>query len=453
MKKKLTQGSILKVLLTLALPIMGTAFLQMAYNLVDMIWLGRVGSDAVAAAGTAGFYMWLAYAFILLTKIGAEIKVSQNLGAGNFENAKIYGTSAFQFNIFVALVYSAGLLILKKPLIAFFNLNDAYVIEKSISYLTIIAWGTVFAFINPVITGIFNGYGDSKSPFFINTIGLAVNMVLDPLLILGWGDFEGFGVEGAAFATILSQFIVAAVFMIYVKSGRSILGRFSFSSKPDKTKIKEMVRLGFPVALQNALFTVFTMGVARIIAFWGPVAIAAQKVGSQVESISWMTSGGFQGALGAFTGQNYGAKKYDRIKKAYFLSILIMGTIGLIANLSLYFFAEDIFKVFIPTSENMSYGISYLKIISFSQIFMCIEITTGGAFNGIGRTVPASAIGIIFNGIRIPLAMFMGIYLAIGIEGVWWSLTISSIFKGVLLFVWFMYIIKKSFPKTTNSIN
>ena len=453
MKKNLTQGSILKVLLTLALPIMGTAFLQMAYNLVDMIWLGRVGSDAVAAAGTAGFYMWLAYAFILLTKIGAEIKVSQNLGAGNFETAKIYGTSAFQFNIFVAVLYSAGLIILRKPLIAFFNLNDSYVIEKSISYLTIIAWGTVFAFINPVITGIFNGYGDSKSPFFINTIGLAVNMVLDPLLILGWGDFKGFGVEGAAFATILSQFIVAAVFIIYVKSGRSILGRFSFSSKPDKIKIKEMVRLGFPVALQNALFTIFTMGVARIIAFWGPVAIAAQKVGSQVESISWMTSGGFQGALGAFTGQNYGAKKYDRIKKAYFLSILIMGTIGIIANLSLYFFAEDIFRVFIPTSENMSYGISYLKIISFSQIFMCVEITTGGAFNGIGKTVPPSAIGIIFNGIRIPLAMFMGIYLALGIEGVWWSLTISSVFKGVLLFAWFMYIIKKSFPKTANPVH
>jgi putative MATE family efflux protein len=452
MKKNLTQDSILKVLLTLALPIMGTAFLQMAYNLVDMIWLGRVGSDAVAAAGTAGFYMWLAFAFILLTKIGAEIKVSQNLGAGNFESAKIYGTSAFQFNIFVAILYSVGLLLLKKPLIAFFNLNDAYVIEKSISYLTIIAWGTVFAFINPVITGIFNGYGDSKSPFFINTIGLVVNIVLDPILIMGYGNFKGYGVEGAAFATILSQFIVTVVFILYVKSGRSILGKFSFLSKPDKRKIKEMVRLGFPVALQNALFTVFTMGVARIIAFWGPIAIAAQKVGSQVESVSWMTSGGFQGALGAFTGQNYGAKKYDRIKKAYYLSILIMGTIGLIANLSLYFFAEEIFKVFIPVSENMEYGISYLKIISFSQIFMCIEITTGGAFNGIGRTVPPSAIGIIFNGIRIPLAMFMGIYLALGIDGVWWSLTISSVFKGVLLFIWFMYIMKKSFPKTENSM-
>jgi Na+-driven multidrug efflux pump len=269
---------------------------------------------------------------------------------------------------------------------------------------------------------------------------------------MGYGNFKGYGVEGAAFATILSQFIVTVVFILYVKSGRSILGKFSFLSKPDKRKIKEMVRLGFPVALQNALFTVFTMGVARIIAFWGPIAIAAQKVGSQVESVSWMTSGGFQGALGAFTGQNYGAKKYDRIKKAYYLSILIMGTIGLIANLSLYFFAEEIFKVFIPVSENMEYGISYLKIISFSQIFMCIEITTGGAFNGIGRTVPPSAIGIIFNGIRIPLAMFMGIYLALGIDGVWWSLTISSVFKGVLLFIWFMYIMKKSFPKTENSM-
>lgn len=447
MKKDLTKDNILKVLLTLALPIMGTAFLQMAYNLVDMLWLGRVGSDAVAAAGTAGFYMWLAYAFILLSKIGAEIKVSQSLGAKKFEDAEEYGTSAFQFNIFVALCYTAVILIFRKLLIAFFNLNDQYVIDKAISYLTIVALGTVFAFINPVITGIFNGYGDSKSPFFINTVGLVINIILDPILILGYGNFEGFGVEGAAFATIISQFIVTVIFIFYVKSGRSILGNFCFKAKPNTKKIKEMTRLGFPVALQNALFTIFTMGVARIIAFWGPIAIAAQKVGSQVESISWMTSGGFQGALGAFTGQNYGAKKFDRIKKAYYLSILIMGTLGLLANLSLYFFAEEIFKVFIPNSENMHYGVSYLKIISFSQIFMCVELTTGGAFNGIGKTIPPSAIGIIFNGIRIPLAMFMGMYLALGIEGVWWSLTISSIFKGLLLFIWFMYIIKKSFPK------
>lgn len=447
MKRDLTKDNILHVLLTLALPIMGTAFLQMAYNMVDMIWLGRVGSNAVAAAGTAGFYMWLSFAFILLSKIGAEIKVSQSIGGKNYKDAEEYGLSAFQFNIFIAIIYTIFLLVFKEKLIGFFKLDDEYVIGKSLAYLTIVSYGMVFAFINPVITGIFNGYGDSKTPFFINTIGLIINIILDPLLIIGYGPFKAMGVEGAGIATVISQGIVAIIFIIYVQSGRSVLGKFHILKKAKFCKIKEIVKLGFPVALQNALFTIFTMGVARIIAFWGPIAIAAQKVGSQVESISWMTSGGFQGALGAFTGQNYGAGKYERIKKAYYLSIVIMGTIGLLAMLGLYVYAEEIFKLFIPNAENMEYGISYLKIISLSQIFMCIEITTGGAFNGIGKTIPPSAIGIIFNAIRIPLAIFMGIHLSMGINGVWWSLTITSVFKGLILFIWFIFILKKYFNK------
>lgn len=447
MKKDLTKDNILHVLLTLALPIMGTAFLQMAYNMVDMIWLGRVGSNAVAAAGTAGFYMWLSFAFILLSKIGAEIKVSQSLGSKKYKDAEEYGLSAFQFNIFIAILYTIFLLVFKEKLIGFFKLDDDYVIGKSIAYLTIVSYGMVFAFINPVITGIFNGYGDSKSPFFINTVGLLINIILDPLLIMGYGPFTAMGVEGAGLATVISQGIVAIIFIIYVQSGRSVLGKFHILKKANFCKIKEIVKLGFPVALQNALFTIFTMGVARIIAFWGPIAIAAQKVGSQVESISWMTSGGFQGALGAFTGQNYGAGKHERIKKAYYLSIAIMGTVGFLAMLGLYIYAEEIYSLFIPNADHMEYGISYLKIISLSQIFMCIEITTGGAFNGIGKTIPPSAVGIVFNAIRIPLALFMGIHLAMGINGVWWSLTITSIFKGLILLIWFMFILKKYFRK------
>lgn len=447
MKRDLTKDNILFALLGLALPIMGTAFLQMAYNMVDMIWLGRVGSNAVAAAGTAGFYMWLSFAFIMLSKIGAEIKVSQSIGSKKYKDAQEYGVSAFQFNILIAILYTVFLLVFKDKLIGFFRLDDEFVIGKSISYLKIVSYGMIFTFINPVITGIFNGYGDSKSPFFINTIGLVLNIILDPLLIMGYGPFRAMGVDGAALATIISQCIVSIIFIIYIKSGRSILENFNILSRANFNKIKEIVKLGFPVALQNALFTIFTMGVARIIAFWGPIAIAAQKIGSQVESISWMTSGGFQGALGAFTGQNYGARKYKRIKNAYYISTIIMGSLGFFAMLGLYIYAEEIFTLFIPNAENMDYGISYLKIISLSQIFMCIEITTGGAFNGIGKTVPPSAIGIVFNAFRIPLALFMGIYLNMGINGVWWSLTITSVFKGTILFIWFVLILKKHFTK------
>lgn len=443
MEKNLTKGSILKTLITLALPIMGTSFLQMAYNMTDMIWLGRVGSNAVAAAGTAGFYMWLSFAFVMVSKIGTEIKVSQSLGRGKREEAEKYGISGFQFNILVAVLYGLFIIIFRKGLIDFFNLSDEYVISRAISYLSIVTIGMIFAFTNPMITGIFNAYGDSKTPFLFNTVGLVANMVLDPMLILGFD----LGVKGAAIATIVSQLTVTVLFIGYVKSGRSVLGQFHFTYKPSLERIKEITKLGIPVAIQSGLFTIFSMIVAKIIAFWGPVAIAAQKVGAQIESISWMTAGGFQGALAAFTGQNYGAKEYKRIEKGYYLSMVIMGSIGIMASLAMFFFAKEIFSVFIPEEESIKIGTSYLRIISISQLFMCIEITTGGAFNGIGKTMPPSIVGIIFNALRIPASLYLAKELAMGLDGVWWTISISSVFKGVIMVSWFLIILKKGMDK------
>ncbi len=441
MKKDLTKGRIFDTLVKLALPIMGTSFLQMAYNMTDMIWLGRVGSDAVASAGTAGFYMWFSFAFIVISKVGAEIKVAMSIGKQEEVEAEKYSISAFQFNLFLAVVYSIIMLLFRNSLINFFNIDNPKVNLDAINYLSIVSFGMIFPFTNLVLTGIFNGYGDSKKPFLFNTIGLVVNMILDPVLILKLN----MGVRGAAIATVFSQFIVFGVFLYYIKSGRSILGKIKLFQKAETHKIKEMIKLGFPVAIQSGLFTFFSMYIAKIIAFWGPIAIAAQKVGSQIESISWMTAGGFQGALSAFTGQNYGAHEYERIKKGYYSSILIMGVIGLIATLGLFFFAEEIFSIFIPEKETILIGKDYLIIISLSQIFMCLEITTAGAFNGIGKTLPPSIISIAFNALRIPTAFFLAKKMLLGLNGVWWSISISSVFKGSILVIWFFVIIKNNF--------
>lgn len=385
--------------------------------------------------------MWFSFAFILVSKVGAEIKVAMSIGQKKEVEAEEYAISAFQFNILLATLYAIIMLVFRKPLIAFFNIDSYQVNLDAISYLSIVSFGMIFSFTNPVLTGIFNGYGDSKKPFIFNTIGLVANMILDPLLILNFN----MGVKGAAIATVASQFIVFGVFLYYIKSGRSILGTINFFKKANINKVKEITKLGFPVAIQSGLFTFISMYIARIIAFWGPIAIAAQKVGSQIESISWMTAGGFQGALGAFTGQNYGAQKYERIKKGYYTSLLIMGIIGIFANFALFFYAEPIFSLFIPEKESILLGKDYLKIISLSQIFMCLEITTAGAFNGIGKTLPPSIISILFNALRIPAALFLANSMLLGLNGVWWSISISSVFKGTILVIWFMVIIKNNF--------
>ncbi|WP_432666200.1 MATE family efflux transporter [Wukongibacter baidiensis] len=437
-ENSLTQGNIFKELVKLAIPIMGTSFLQMAYNMVDMIWIGRVGSKAVAAVGTAGFFLWLAMAFIRISQIGAEVGVAQSIGKEDIKEARNYAQSAIQLNFVIAISYGLFLILLRRPLISFFNIADSYVVEMSIDYLSIAAMGSIFFFANPVLSGIFNGSGKSRPPFAINTIGLIVNMILDPLLIFGVGPLPAMGVKGAAIATVIAQMIVTITFLIYIKRDTSVMSGVRFFLAPRVDYIKRIVKIGYPAALQSGMFTIFAMFIARIIASWGPLPIAVQKVGSQIESISWMTANGFATALSAFVGQNYGAGKWKRVNKGYFTALGIMTVIGLTTSLLLILCARPIFALFIPEEEAIAYGVVYLRILGLSQLFMCLEIATAGAFNGLGRTLPPSIVSIIFTGLRIPAAWILSRPELLGLNGVWWSISLSSVFKGIILVMWFI---------------
>lgn len=446
-KNQLTEGNIAQVLIRLAIPIMGTSFIQMAYNMIDMIWIGRMGSNAVAAVGTAGFFPWFAFALIVIPKIGAEVGVAQSIGRGDRDDAKAYIRHTIQLVVFLAIIYSILVIVFRKSLIGFFDLGDIEIITMAISYLVIVSFGMIFYFVNPVFTGILNGYGNSRTPFILNAIGLVTNIILDPILIFGVGPIPAMGVVGAGIATVFAQFIVSCFFVYHiVKSDEQIFSDLHLLKKPDLAHMNSIIKLGLPTGLQNGLFTFFAMIIAKIIASWGPVPIAVQKVGSQIEAISWMTAEGFATAISAFVGQNYGADKWDRIKKGYFIGLRIVGIIGVLATLLLFFAAEPIFKIFLTEPEAISQGVVYLKILSLSQLFMTIEIASAGAFNGLGKTVPPSIVGIIFNGLRIPSAILLSGYTILGLNGVWWSISISSIFKGIILTAWFMLVLYKTKP-------
>lgn len=443
-KLDLTKGSIAKSLLKLALPIMGTSFLQTAYNITDMFWIGQVGTKEVAAVGTAGFFTWLAMAFIIISKVGAEVKVAQNLGRKDIHSVKHYIATSIQINLILSISYSIIIFIFRKQLIGFFNLGDMRVINMAESYLMIICFGLMFYFINPVFTAIFNGAGDSSTPLKINTLGLLFNIVFDPILIFGIGPFKPMGVEGAAIATILAQFLVTACFIITILKSKEEYFKFNLFEKMNMDYAKSIIRLGIPVSFQNGLFTVFAMLIARIIATWGAEPIGVQKIGSQIEAISWMTAGGLSTALSAFIGQNYGAGNKNRIVKGYIYTMIMAMVIGVFSTLLLVFLGGDIFKLFIPNDAKATIiGAEYLKILGYSQLFMCIEITTTGAFNGLGKTLFPSVVSIIFTGLRVPAADLLSSKTSLGLNGIWWSISMSSVFKGVILTAIFIYLIKK----------
>ncbi|QZT36704.1 MATE family efflux transporter [Halosquirtibacter xylanolyticus] len=437
----LTQGSISKALIKLATPIIGMSFLQMAYNMLDMMWLGHVGSDAVAAVGTATFFTWLGVSVMLIAKVATEVGVSQRMGAKNYKEASLFTGNAISWMVILSIVYGVFSYFCAPWLIGFFKLDSAEIVHMAIRYLQIIALGAPFYYMNQPLTGIFTGAGNSTFPFKATTVGLVVNFLLDPLLIFGYGPIPGMGAEGAAIATVLSKMIVTLILVVTLKKNiiNLPISKEDFTMKWEMTK--EIFRVGTPVGLHSGLFACFAMIMARIISQWGDLPIAVQSVGAQIESVSWMTMEGLATALAAFTGQNYGAKKWDRVYKGFLVAVAFSVFLGLVVGAIFIFFGGQIFGLFINEAEAIRLGAIYFSILGLSQVFMCLEIGTSGAFYGLGKTNPPSFVGITFTGLRIPLALWLTSIPALGMTGVWWSISISSVVKGIVLFAWFMIFI------------
>lgn len=440
----LIEGKIVGTLTKLALPIMGTSFIQMAYNLTDIMWLGRLSTEAVAAAGTAGFFMWFGAALVMISQIGVGVGVAHAIGRNDLDDAKKYISNGFQLDFLIAIIYSIILFTFRHSIIGFFNLDDPHVVNMAIEYLVIISIGIVFHFLNPIFSTTLNSSGNSVAPFKVNTMGLVANMILDPVLIFGFGPIPALGIKGAALATILAQLFVTLIFIIIGKLNETIYSHVKLIVKPDLHYINNIVKLGFPPFIQMGLHASISMVLTKIVAGFGAIPVAVQSIGSQIESISWMTSEGSSSAISAFIGQNYGAKKYDRIKEGYYRGMEILGSIGIFATFLLIFAAEPLFKLFTPNDPiAISEGIRYLRILGISQFFMCIEIGSAGAFNGLGKTLPPAITGATLNASRIPIAIFLSKFTTLGLLGVWWSISFTSILKGIILSAWFIYILKR----------
>lgn len=438
----LLEGNILPALSALALPIMATSLIQMAYNLIDMIWIGKIGASAVASVGAAGMFMWLSNGLATLAKMGGQIKVGHALGAQKKEDATSYAQSSIQMGIVFAIGFGILSVVFADEMIGFFQLNSAQVIQDAKLYLMITCGLVIFSFMNQIFTGILTAMGNSRTSFIATGIGLVLNIVLDPLFIFGFGVIHPMGVAGAAIATVLAQLVVMLLFLYTILLDTVLFCDVHILHSYSSQHTREIFRIGLPSAVQSMLFSGISMVIARLIAGWGDAAVAVQKVGSQIESISWMTAEGYAAALNSFVAQNHGAKNTDRIREGYRLSMIVMLSWGVFCSFVLIVFPQLIFQVFIQEAEVLPMGVDYLRILGVSQLFMCMEITTAGAFSGLGKTLPPSIVSITLTGARIPMAILLGRWL--GLNGVWWAITISSIGKGIVLLGWFLKDMKRA---------
>lgn len=422
MKKiDLTRGKVISVIAALALPIMGSSLLQFTYNLIDMIWVGRLGSNAVASIGSSSLYINIGNALNSLVVIGTGIKVAHAIGRKNENEIKEYINSGIVINIIIGTVFGLILIFLGKGFIEFLNLNNSEVESNAYYYLALNAPILFFAFFNMMYTRILGSFGNNKLALKINGVGVILNIILDPVCIY----VLNFGVIGAGVSTLIANVIMFILFRI---NTNGILN-YRYDLKVDFEKIKEIIRLGFPMAFQRILFTIINIILAKIIAMFGLEAIAAQKIGVQIESIAYMIIGGLNGAVASFTGQNFGAGKSNRIKEGY-RSALVVGISYAIVMAGVFLLLNrPLIRLFISDESTILIASAYLKAVAFSQVFSAIEMISNGMFTGIGKPNIPATISIVFTSLRIPLALVL--IKPFGISGIWISICISSILKGI----------------------
>lgn len=432
----LTKGPILRVLTKLALPIVAAAFLSTAYNIMDMAWVGQLGAKALAGVGVGGMYLWLSQGLSMMARMGGQVYMAQEVGRGNRKEAGCYAATAIQLGILFGVLFGVVCIVFAEPLTAFFGLSSAEAVAASEIYIRITCGLVIFSYLSLVLTGLYTAQGNSKTPLEANFIGLAVNMVLDPCLILGLGPFPRLEVAGAAIATVTAQAIVVGVMTVGIRRDRSrdnILRDIKIFRISEKFYLKRVVTMGGPSALQTIVYCMISMVLSRMIGKFGDAAIAVFRVGGQIESISWNIANGFSAAINAFAAQNFGAGEMKRVKEGYRVSMWTVLIWGGLVTAAFVVFPEQISGVFFHKMDEIVLCVDYLIIMGVGEAPMCLEMMSVGAISGLGNTKLCSIISIVFTGMRIPLALMLGLT-SLGLNGIWWAMTISSVAKGIIFY-------------------
>lgn len=448
----LRTGNITKSIVSLALPLMGMSFIQMAYNLTDMFWIGKLGAGPVASVGTGGLLIWMAIGLHTMAQLGGQVYVAQNLGRDDRQTAGQFASAAILLSLLISTVLGLTFYFARTPIVAFFNLTSPDVILGAEQYLAIVGGLVIFQLQAKLFTALITTTGDSHTPFIATMVGLVLNIFIDPMLIFGWFGLPALGIQGAAIATVFAQVVVLLVLLRHAKKGGALFDHVSLKALPAARFFKDIVRLGTPTTLQATLFPLIAMVLSRMVAGFGDNAVAVQRIGTQVESISWMTSEGFAIAVNSFIAQNYGANDIQRVKQGYYNTMKMVLCWGICASAVLILGATSIFQIFIAEEEVIALGRDYLIILGLSQLLMCAEIVSGSAMNALGRTMVPAIVVTIFTLMRIPLAMLLTSQTDLGLNGIWWSVTISSNCKGLVLTGIMLWIVhKKLFPATKPS--
>ena len=433
----LTTMPLSRAILKLAGPAIGSMIFIMIFGLVDVWWVGKLGADQLAGVSAASFIVWALQSVGTLVSTGVNAMVARQFGAKQNRMAGLVIGQALILAIAISISSSAIGLLVQKVTFVKMGLRGE-VLTAALDYMQVILYGLPAIFLAFALDAAFRGMGDTKTPLKIISVGLTLNMLLDPLLIFGTGPFPEMGASGAALATIIAHILIV-VWAAALLQRRDIDVRFRTDQNNffDWPLMWQLAKIGAPVAVNGFLFSLSYMALTHIITGFGPGPLAAIGIGHRIEGLSYNIAVGFSFAAATLVGQNLGAGKPRRAEKAVWLNILYISIFLAFASALFYFFGETIFAFFIDEQEVIQEGAGYLQIIAIFEIFLGFEIVFEGAFAGAGNTVPPMLISVPLTWARIPLALFLAHNMDMGSQGVWWAISTTTGLKGVVMAFWF----------------
>ena len=388
---------------------------------------------AVAGVGVGGMFTWLSQGLASMARMGGQVQVAQCIGRGDRKKAHGFAQAAVQLAAVMGIMYAVICLVFAEQMVGFFQLEDAEAHAAALAYTKIACGLIVFSFLTLTLTGLYTAQGDSKRRLS-QLYRLVMNMILDPVLILGPGPFPKFGVAGAAVATVTAQAIVMSVMVvgIAVQKKENVLKGTGFFAKIPSELLRGICRIDPDRASGNGVLRDFhDLNTDGVRVRRGGGRHAEKWRTDRVDLLN--TADGFAAALNAFVAQNYGAGEKERVRKGYHVSLWTVGLWGILVSAIFICFPGAIADVFFHEPKAVEIAIGYLVIIGFGEAFMCVELTTIGALSGLGRTRLCSVISVAFTSARIPLAVILSE--SMGLHGIWWAFRRLRRREGIILLV------------------
>ncbi|WP_442905097.1 MATE family efflux transporter [Haladaptatus sp. ZSTT2] len=430
----------------LALPIVITQLLQVAYNIADTIWLGRLSAAAVGA-------MSLAFPLIfLLLSVGGGFTVAGSTLVAQYTGAKSEGSAGkvagqtMSFVTLLAIVLGALGFFATKPMLGLLPSDPETALEVvplAAAYMRVFFLGTPFLFGFFVFSALMRGYGNTRTPMRIMAISVALNVVLDPIFIFGWIGFPALGIEGAALATLVSRAIATGLgfyVLFMTTSGPDV--RLS-DLNPELDIIRKIVSIGVPSALEQSASALAMITLTAMVVTFAPPVVAAYGLGNRLISLVFLPAMGLGRATNTMVGQNLGAKQTARAERAVKLAAVVGAGVMLGVAVIAALFPEPIVGVFLDTgtadaAATIRLGSEYLRIRSVEFAFIGVLQVLLGAYRGAGNTKTALVFSMLALWIgRVPTVYYLAFVEGMGPTGIWWGMALGNIVGAITAAAWF----------------